>query len=110
MASRNSKLELLSRNLHLLSPGKQQVARWLCEDWAKTSQAAPRWLQRALKSTDDVALGSLQRPDALLRELVLELLSLHRDEILRRRRVDAERGVLLGPRPIEAPGNPKGPP
>lgn len=107
MPSRDSTLELLSQNLHLLSPGKQQIARWLCDEWAQTGQAAPRWLQRALKGAPDVAPGSLWRPEALLRDLGLELLSRQRGEVLRRRRVGAERGVPLGPRPAEAPTAPK---
>lgn len=110
MPSRESMLELLSQNLHLLSPGKQQVARWLCDNWANTDDPAPRWLHRALKGGPDVAAASLRKPEALLRDLALELLSRHRAEIVRRRRVGVERGAPLGPRSADAIVFPKGPP
>ncbi len=108
MPSRDSMLQLLSQNLHLLSPGKQLIARWLCDEWGTTGQVAPRWLQRALKGAPDVTPSSLLRPEALLSDLFLELLSLHKGEILRRRRVGAGRDVPLGPRAAEVPVGAKG--
>jgi len=108
MPSRDSMLQLLSQNLHLLSPGKQLAARWLCDEWGTTGQVAPRWLQRALKCAPDVTPSSLLRPEALLSDLFLELLALHKAEILRRRRVGAGRDVPLGPRAAEVPVGAKG--
>ena len=109
MPTRESMLELLSQNLHLFTPGKQHVARWLCDDWSRNGGGAPRWLERALKGARDVPVGSLRRPEALLRDLSLELLSQHRAEVLRRRRVGAERGVPLGPRSVAIAHSQKGP-
>ena len=91
MPSRDSSLQILSQNLHLLSQGKQQVGRWLCDEWACTGASAPRWLQRLLKNAPDVVMGSLSRPEVLFRDLVLELLSQHRSELVRRRRDGDER-------------------
>jgi hypothetical protein len=77
-------LDLLARHADLLSAEKQAIARWLCDEWAKTHAAVPAWLRQRYWTLYPINLALADAPEKLLRELALELLSLHRDAILAR--------------------------
>ena len=93
-------LELLTRHLDLLPADKQPLARWLCEDWAKSPKRLPAKLCRRYWQIYPFQLGSASAPERLVRELVLELLSNHRRVITRRERVGANRNTGVGLRVV----------
>ena len=93
-------LELLTKHLDLLPAGKQPLARWLCEYWAKSPRRLPSTLCRRYWQMYPFKLTSASAPERLIRELVLELLSLHRREVSRRERVGANRKTGVGLRVV----------
>lgn len=78
--------DILSKNYDLLSQEKQAVARWLCIEWKLGTSAAPKWLQRKYWQLFHFPLRELDAPEKMARELVLELLSAHKQEISVRQR------------------------
>lgn len=79
-------LALISQHSDLLSADKQAVARWLCEEWAQSPSSAPKWLQRRFRQTFSFPLHNNDAPQKMLKDLTLELLSQHRDELADRAR------------------------
>jgi hypothetical protein len=94
-------IELLRKHSDLLPPGKREVATWLLSREPGSKELLPRGLQRRVWTKFHYDLRAADSADRLLRELVLELLSRSRPEILRRRRTGATSGVPLGPRKVK---------
>jgi hypothetical protein len=90
-----SALRLLERHLDLLPTEKQPLAQWLCEGGASADRL-PGKLRQRFWHVLPIAQGS-DEPKRLLRNLVLELLSQHRLEIVRRERIGSTRRQPLGP-------------
>ena len=79
-------LSILSLNHDLLSPEKQAIARWLCEDWKFGEVTVPKWLQNKYRQLFHFPLHEPETPEKMARELILELLSKYKQEILARQR------------------------
>lgn len=78
--------EILKISYDLLSPEKQAVARWICEEWDLGESATPKWLQHKYWQLFHFPLHEPGAPEKIARELILELLSKHKQEVLARRR------------------------
>ena len=81
-------LELLALHGDLLPPDKRSVARWLCESWAVEPSPVPSWLRQKYWRSFPFSLHSADAPERMLRDLVLELLSQHKQQVLARGRAD----------------------
>ena len=78
--------EILRNHYGLLSPRKQAVARWLCEDWNLGEKLAPGWLRHKYWDLFSFPLHEAAAPEKMTRELVLELLTAHKSQVLSRGR------------------------
>ena len=75
-------LELLARHSDLLSPDKHAVARWLCESWAIEPSPVPSWVRQKYWKLFPFPLDTADAPERIIRSLVLELLSQHKQQVL----------------------------
>jgi hypothetical protein len=75
-------LELLALHGDLLSPDKHAVARWLCESWAVEPSPVPSWLRHKYWQLFPFRLDTADAPERMARDLVLELLSQHKQQVL----------------------------
>jgi hypothetical protein len=81
-------LDLLRQHQDLLAAEKQVVARWLCEEWNLGTATAPKWLQRRCWQLFSFPLDLADSPEKMARDLTIELLSVHKKEILARARAN----------------------
>ena len=82
-------LELLSLHGDLLPTDKRAVARWLCESWSVEPSPVPSWLRNRYWQHFTFSLNAPDAPERMVRELVLELLSQHKAQVLARSRAAA---------------------
>ena len=84
---KSQSLGLLCKHMDLLTVEKRQVARWLCEVWAKERGTAPKWLQHRYGNIFSFDLASTDAPAKMARSLILELLGEHKDVTISRKHV-----------------------
>lgn len=77
--------EILELNHDLLSPRKQAVARWPCEEWGRDEGIPPSWLRSRCRPLAHFSLNERGVSEKMVRESALELLFEHRQRILARR-------------------------
>jgi hypothetical protein len=98
MSNPEAHLALLRRHFDLIPLRRQPFARWLCESWPECAPV-PHWLRRVSWQEFTQNLNSPEAAQLVLRDLVLQLLSSHRQTIARRNRTGAGISTPLGPRP-----------
>ncbi len=62
-----------------MKPHERMVARWLTEEWDQEATKMPRWLLHRV--WHDFSYKKLEKPSALIREICINLLHNHRNEI-----------------------------
>ncbi len=70
-------IELLQEHMHLLSPEKQAVARYICENWPLTHRL-PQGIAKLASSAYGHPVHDVTRGRAFARELILEAAQLAR--------------------------------
>jgi hypothetical protein len=73
-------IELLKAHLHLLSPDKQAVARYVCANWP-LKQRYPQGVAGRAVSACGFSVGSLASAERVARELFLEAASFARSRL-----------------------------